>query len=591
MARTLLRAALGATLRAALLGTAAIPVATLAVFPVRAGDAALDDLTLRFGSTLVKVPHLELRGTGLSQDELRAILDPAGTEPWASRLKRLSGDTLAIPALRVEQAVADQVQVVVYRDVLARRIVEGKIGSLEAAGAVLTLEGSGKPGAGAYGHMAASDLDLTGLARLLTERGGPDAPAIRVYGAVTMDDVALTGAKGETFRIGHLEGRDFGGRPTATPWGETAALLAAGDPAKAPPDQRGRIAGLAADLLDAVTIGPFELRDISATDPGDGKPTRVALTRLSFAPENGAGTLRSEGWAVEGPALKAALRTLSLSGMSLKPTVEGLRRGAVEAIDPAELRRYAPLLGRVALDGLQIDLPATPSDDPAAPEPPLHVDLRNIALDMSAVRDGVPTTARLTLDGLAFPVPANAPALAPLAALGYKAVDLSGVLDSSWNEEQREVAIRELSLSGKDMGNAKLTATLGGIGREIFNPDVAVSSLAMLSATAKALALTVENGGLFERFVADQAKAQSLKPAELQKEYSTAAQLGIPAVLGNSASAKALGQAVARFVTKPGRLTVTAAAKNPAGLGVLDVSGAPSPGKVFDRLNVTATAE
>ncbi len=62
-------------------------------------------------------------------------------------------------------------------------------------------------------------------------------------------------------------------------------------------------------------------------------------------------------------------------------------------------------------------------------------------------------------------------------------------------------------------------------------------------------------------------------------------------MLGNSAAAKALGQAVARFVTHPVRLTVTATAKDPAGLGLLDVSAAGSPGKVFDRLDVTATAE
>lgn len=591
MARTLLRAVACAALLGAPAALAPLALGTAA--RAAEGSAALDDLTLRFGRTLVKVPRLELRGTALSSSDLKAILDPASAEPWPARLKRLSGESLAIPLLRVEQAVGDQVQVVVYRDVLARRIAEGRIGSLESAGAVLTVDGAeGKPGAGAYGRMTASDLDLTSLARLLSERGGPEAASLRIYGAITVDDIALSGPKGEAFRIGHIEGHDLGGRPTATPWGEAAAALTAGDPAKAPPEERGRLAGLAADLLDAVAIGPFEMRDLSVTDPGDGHPTRVTLARLAYA---GDGTLRSEALGIDGPALRVALKALSLSGLSLKPTLEGLRRSARETVDPSDLRRYAPLLGRVTLEGLTLDLPASPAApprDPAAPpEAPLHFDLRSFALDMAAPRDGIPTMARLTLDGLAFPVPADAAGLAPLAALGYKDVNLSGVLDSSWNEEAREVSIRELSVSGKEMGNAKLTATLGGIGREVFNPDAAISSLALLGATAKALALTVENSGLFERFVADQAKAQSLKPLELQREYSTAAQLGIPAVLGNSASAKALGQAVARFVTKPTRLTVTAAAKNPAGLGLLDVSTAASPGKVFDRLNVTATTE
>ncbi|MFE1598740.1 hypothetical protein [Methylobacterium sp. ID0610] len=597
-----------ALLCAALLGPAAAPGLPTLVAPALAqdGTVALDDLSFRFGATLVKVPRLELRGTALSRADLQAILDPASAEPWPARLRRLSAESLAIPLLRVEQALGDTVQVVVYRDLVARSLTEGRIGSLDVAGAVLTVEGGGKgdgrsgganAGAGAYGRMAARDLDLTGLARLLTEAGGPEAPNVRVYGSIAIDDIAVSGPRGEAFRIGHLEGRDFGGRPTAMPWGEAANRLSAGDPAKASPEERARVMALAADLLDAVSVGPVELRDLSVMDPGEGAPTRFTLARLAFGPDGGAGMVRTEALALDGPELRFGLKTLTLSGLSLKPTLAGLRRSAAGPLDPAEMRRYAPLIGRVALDGLEVDVP--PAKDPGKPlakdplkaEAPVHVALRSASLDMSAPRDGIPTAARLNLDGLAFPVSASDPSLAALAGLGYTAVDLSGVLDSSWNEETREVSVREFSLTGKDMGRARLTATLGGVGSELFNPDVAVSSLALLGATAKALALTVENSGLFERFVADQAKAQSLKPAELQQEYSAAALLGIPAVLGNSTGAKALGQAVSRFVTKPGRLTVTAAAKDPGGLGFLDVSTAASPGKVFERLNVTATAE
>ena len=41
----------------------------------------------------------------------------------------------------------------------------------------------------------------------------------------------------------------------------------------------------------------------------------------------------------------------------------------------------------------------------------------------------------------------------------------------------------------------------------------------------------------------------------------------------------------------PPRLSVSATAKDPGGLGLMDVSTAPSPGKIFDRLTVSATAE
>ncbi|WP_407525422.1 hypothetical protein [Methylobacterium oryzisoli] len=586
----------GGRLEIGRIGAAGGPWSLVGAALAQDGTVVLDDVSLKFGNTLVKAPRIEVSGTRLSRADLQALLDTGGSEPWAARLARLSAETLAAPLLRVEQAVGDQVQVTVYRDVLVRDLVAGRARSLEAAGAVLTVEGA-KPeaglGSGAYGRIAVADLDLTGLARLLTERGGPEAPTIRVYGSVAVADVALTGPKGATMRIGRIEGRDFGGRPTATPWAEALGLLTKGDPETAPPPERARNAGLAADLLDAVAVGAIELRDITVTDPGDGTPTRFGLARAAYASEGGTGTLRSEAMTLDGPAGRFGLKGLTLSGLSLTPALEGLRRHAAGSLDPAEMRRYVPLVGRATVQDLDLDIPAGPGRDPAAAAPPLHVGLRGAALDLSALRDGIPTATRLALDGLTFavpPAPGNA-ALANLASLGYRAVDLSGVLDSSWNEESREVSVREFSVTGKEMGSARLTATLGGIGREVFNPDVAVSSLALLGASAKALALTIENNGLFERFLGEQAKAASLKAAELQREYSTAATLGIPAVLGNSPSAKALGAAVARFVTKPGRLTITAAAKDPAGLGFLEASTVGSPGKVFDRLNVTATAE
>lgn len=131
---------------------------------------------------------------------------------------------------------------------------------------------------------------------------------------------------------------------------------------------------------------------------------------------------------------------------------------------------------------------------------------------------------------------------------------------------------------------------LGGIGPEVFDPDAGVSGFAMLSATAKALDLTIENTGLFERFIAAQAKVLSLKPEELKQEYVTASTLGVPAILGNSADAKAIGAAMGQFVTKPGTLSLSVRPKNGTGIGMLEFGAAPTPSAVLDRLNVDAKA-
>ncbi|WP_053221017.1 hypothetical protein [Methylobacterium indicum] len=633
------RAALGvvacATLAAALPATVPLlATPALAQNPApsagQAGAVALDEVVLPLGPVTLKAPKVELRGTALSRDEARAILDPAGPAPWRTRLDKLDAREIVIPVLRVEQPAGGRVQVAVYHDVVARDVTAGRIGILEAGGATLTVEGPGPDAAGAYGRLSIRELDLPGLARLLAEPGGPDAAPVRVYAGVTAEDIALSGPDGAAFRIARIDARDLTGRPTTIPWGETARALAEGAGRKDAPE-RARMAGLAADLMDGVAIGGLEISGITLAVPGGPAaspggpgakpmPVQASLARLTYAPDGEAkvgegkvgegkagevkgevkagqpalGEMRVEGLAVEAPAGRVALKGLTLSGLSLKPVLDGLRRAAAGPLDPAELRRYAPALARIAVNDLDVDLPAqAPGADPLQASGPLRFALRSGSLAMSEPRDGVPTASRLTVDGLtgAIPPGTTAPLLADLAGLGYASLDLSGIVDARWDEAARELTLRDVTLTGKDMGTARITGTIGGIGKEVFDPEPMVSSLALLGASAKSLGLTLENGGLFQRFVDQQAKAQSLKPEELQREYGTAAMLGIPAVLGGSPSAKALGQAVSRFVVKPGRLSVSAAAKDPAGLGLMDFSTAPSPGKIFDRLTVTATAE
>jgi hypothetical protein len=105
------------------------------------------------------------------------------------------------------------------------------------------------------------------------------------------------------------------------------------------------------------------------------------------------------------------------------------------------------------------------------------------------------------------------------------------------------------------------------------------------------LHLTLENKGLFERVIASESRKAKKSPEELRREYGMAAAIAVPAMLGNAPAAKTLGQAVARFVAKPGRLTISMTAKDPAGLGIADLAATPEPAAILDKLEITATAE
>ena len=113
------------------------------------------------------------------------------------------------------------------------------------------------------------------------------------------------------------------------------------------------------------------------------------------------------------------------------------------------------------------------------------------------------------------------------------------------------------------------------------------------SLTQSRIAIEVaENKGLAEKILEREAKKQRKSPDQLRKELGTAAQIGIPAMLGGTPNAKALGAAVAKFVLKPGRLTVVASARDPGGLGAADIAMAQDdPTALLAQVNLQATAE
>ena len=227
-----------------------------------------------------------------------------------------------------------------------------------------------------------------------------------------------------------------------------------------------------------------------------------------------------------------------------------------------------------------------------SPRPARQIGLRNAVLAFGPPSDGVPSTSRLSLNSLSLPADllAGAPILGMLPVYGYRDLDLDVAADASLDEKARDLSLREITVTGRDIGTVRVSGTLGGIGPELFSGTLPAATMLMFSGSAKTLELTVENAGLFERFLTAQSKDLSLKPDELRKEYVTASLLGVPIILGNSAAAKGIGAAMGQFVMKPGKLVVHAKAKEPAGIGFIDLGAARSPAAVLDRLDVEAKA-
>ena len=630
-ARSRLRSALAAAGVSVLLG-----IASPAPIIAQEGAAAVQDVTvtdvvLPLGGALLRAPKLTASGTRLSKEELAGILRSDSAVPWEARLARLDAGSLTIPVLTSENVgTGDNRQTVTYRDVVARDVRAGRVGELTAAGATVSAVAGPNRGSGTYGQVRATDLDLAALSRLYTVPGDGKGPIQRVYGTIQVSDVAYADARGTTVKIARLSGRDLGGRQVPDGWNGAFAIVAAGFQEGS---DRRAFAAAAADLIEASALGGLEMQGFSVSDANPKGPVLFEIGRAAYAasgPE--AGTIL-DNLTVSRGSLRARIGRLALAGASLAPTVAALQGFAAEptagaGFSDVEMRRLTPKLGNLTVTDLAIELPvesdgenppregriptratgpeaarpgagkapdvrvADPLAVTVSPQPPRRIALREGALALGPPSNGVPSTSRLSLSGLNLPADllAGAPIVGMLPAYGYQNLDLDIVADATLDEKARDLTLREITVTGRDIGSVRLTGTLGGIGPELFSGTLPAATMVMFSGSAKTLDLTVENAGLFERFLAAQSKDLSLKPDELRKEYVTASLLGVPIILGNGAAAKGIGAAMGQFVMKPGKLVLHAKAKEPSGIGFIDLGAARSPAAVLDRLDVDAKA-
>lgn len=573
--------------------SAAAPPAAAQPFALTQNAVGFTAENLRFaiGPSAYAIPRAEIRGTELTRDALAAILDPASAIPLAERIDRLSAAEIVIPELRAETTAAIVQQNAVYRDVRVAGVAAGRIASASAASG--SFEGSTPDGVsrGTFGRTGTEKVDAGAMVRLLAPATTPDGELRSIYGSFSVENLVSEGPKGASTRMARLAGRDFSARPTKAGWLATATAFAGRlDLNTAPPEERSRVVGAMADLFEAFQVGALEATGIEFSDAA-GKNTAGRIGRIAYTRGQDGSEFRIEGLDAGGEEGRVRLALFGMGGISLAPVLSAARdlAGKTGELSAADLRRLVPLIRSVRFGGIEIDA----KGDPKGTEPPMRFSLGAVELQAEKPVENVPTDLRLSVRNLSIPIEAAAKDdnAKRLLALGYNKIDASMSLNLGWNEPGQELAIRELSVEGAGMGSVLLRGVVANVTRDVFNPDPALSAIAWTGATARSLDILVANGGLFEKLLAQEAARKKRSVDDLRREYGMTAAVGIPVMLGNAPAAKALGQAVARFIAKPGRLTVQARALDPAGLGVADVLGAPDPLSLLDKVDLKATAE
>jgi hypothetical protein len=556
-----------------------------------AQTVTLEDVRVTLDRVSYRMPRVVFEGASLGRAELAALFDTKAPEPLYARLARLSAQRIAIPEIAMEQATVGGKVTATYRDVVFENVAGGRIASGSGAGAAFrVVENDEVAFEGEHGRASLRDIDLAGIARIYAEpASGPAAELRTIYGAFGIENLSFSDGKGASLRIGRGSATDIRARQTDPAWGELSKNLAALDQSDTPSkEDQARILKLAAEMFGAMQVGAVEMTDLVGLNEED-KDSRFTIARMAYA-GGGAAETRLEGLAIQVPDGHVKLGLLAFRGFSFAPVVEGLIRiaGKPEAeIDAADMRALVPTLGTTRMQDLAIDMPN--EDSPGRN----RIGVREGSIEAGPQRNGVPTSLKLAMANLTIDLTqlTTENGLQTLADLGYKALDVSWQASAVWREGARELAIDDFTLSGQDMGRLTLKAVASDVGPEVFSADNAEALVALLGASARAVDVTVQDNGLYGRLLAQQAKEKRRSADSLRAEYGAMATLGVPMALGGSAQARAVGEAVGRFLAKPGTLRVSLTPKGGQGLGVTELMSVSDPLTLLQRVDVKATTE
>ena len=591
--------------------------------PAAAADFQVENIKVDLGKFSIIIPKIEVKGTPLDREAFLALFKTDSSESAWKRVLRLNATELSAPSLVMEQTIGSQKQVTVYKDVRLSDIREGRIARGESSGGTIKVDDPETgPMNGEMQRLSVDLFDLNHLVRVLSDKAEPGTtPEMKaVYGRIEQDGYTLDYGKRGKMTLGKSVFRDFKAKLGAEPLMELFARVAemSEEKAKKDPDVKEdpkvkrehdkRAIAATLGIFEAFDLGSGEMRDstLSFVDPskkgGNPEPVELRMSRISY----GQDTPEKSGFALEGlqfaaSGSKGSLELMSYSGFSFSPVFEQLRATLAKpdadmAIDDFDWRAMVPQIGTVRLSGLQADVPQDkPKGDKSGGKSaqPLRVGLGSFELKSGPQINGIPTALTLILDKLTVPVVErpDAPAMKDLLAMGYRALDLSAKADLAWQEADKQLAIRALSIAGVDMGQLDIAGMLGNVSKELFSSDAALAQVAMLGATAKSVDIKLRNLGLVEKLIENEARKSRRKAEDVRKEYAMMATLGLAAILGPSEGAKSLTAAVSRFVARPGSLSVSATSRAPGGLGLADVVTLSEPTEVFEKIDVKASAE
>lgn len=272
-------------------------------------------------------------------------------------------------------------------------------------------------------------------------------------------------------------------------------------------------------IFDTIGKGDIEMTGMKIK-PGEGKEGEGSIDKMMMAFDNKKLDMSMNGFSVGNGTDYMKLEEFSLKGFNWAPSADAVTKFAglsEEEMENFPFTTMLPEFGTLVIKGVDADLPGdshanddvdVEEDQDGTATPPasglperIKFSMKSYELALNKPFNGIPTDIRVAYEDMSLPLPANSSEemYQQLRKLGYDRVTISSNLEANWDEASQSLIIKDLSLSGKDMGKVSMSGLMGGFTKEFFSGDKVMAQVALLGLKAREVKLKIEEQGMIAK--------------------------------------------------------------------------------------------
>ncbi|WP_338808930.1 hypothetical protein V2V90_08875 [Agrobacterium leguminum] len=579
-------------------------------------DGALDMNTIDIDVPTGKISMAQARVENAAFQKPAQAEGNGGSLP--RRIERFAATSISTPEVTFTQSVATTEQKTVYRNLALFEIAGGRIArySIDNGSYDIKMQLPDSEGAMKDKHMVVStgaiagqDIDVAYLARLYTEKAGPDDKEAKpLYGPLSIKAVSFSEGDGH-FSYDEIRSDGFTARMPSEPLLDTLkTLTTTQNPDELSAEARQALFAKVVSILDMFGKSNMQLIGFKVDAPDEkegaaGKRVKATIDRIDMQMDSRKLDFGLNGMSIGDGDGKIEVAEASLKGFDWSSTIKGISE--IIALDETQMEtfqfnRLIPELGRVRVGGINVDIAAPEKteeeteDETAGTPERIKFSLKNFEMGLTKPFNGIPTDIEIRQDELTLPIPADSTEEVFVEArkLGLETLAFSYGLAAGWDEPNSNLVIRDISLSSKDFGSVNFAGLVSGFTEEFFSFDVNRAQAALFGLAGREVKLTIKDEGLMAKAIKLYALQNDMTEDQVRATLTLVASMMLPQVAAEQPKLQNAVQALVQFISKPGTLTVTVKSTGANGLGIFDlVAASDNPMGLLDKVDIQATAE